>query len=290
MSNPFTGSHGRPATVGHRGARSLAPENTLASFRKAIELGVDAVECDVHLTRDGHPVIFHDFTLERCTDYPERAAAAGSKLSPFLEDWTLAELRTLDAGSWFEKQDPFGQVKAGAVSADALASYRGERIPTLHELLTLCGDAGTPVVLEIKQGPRPSEELVKRCVAALRSSRLIERTSVICFDHPSLLVAKREEPQLQVGALLVERLANPARYARQTLGASLISVHCPPGAFLRHRPVDTSLGQDVRMAHEEGVALHVWTVNDPSDFKGLVEVGVDGIATDFPHLLLAAMR
>jgi glycerophosphoryl diester phosphodiesterase len=274
----------RPRVVGHRGARSLAPENTMASFRKAAELGADAIECDVQLSRDGVPVVFHDFTLERCTDF-----AARPKASPFLADWTLDELRALDAGSWYAEKDPFGQIRAGHVGEAELAGFRGERIPTLDELLEFCREARLPLVLEIKQQAVPSDELVERCVRALRSHGLVERSVVISFDHPSLLLARRIEPELSTGALLVSRLADPGRYARETLGAQLVSVYCPERVFLRARPEETYIAQDVRSAHEAGIGYHVWTVNQEADFPGLVQAGVDGIATDFPQTLLEAL-
>ena len=279
----------RPQVVGHRGARSLAPENTLASFRKAIQLGVDALECDVHLSRDGEAVVFHDFTLERCTDFPDRARAAGGTLSPFLADWTLQQLRELDAGSWFARTDPFGQVRAGCVTPAELDSYQGATIPTVAEVLNLCRDSGRGLVLELKQSARPSDELVRRAVEELRTGGMLERTALISFDHPSLLLAKRLEPALATGALLVERLADAGRYARESLGAQLVSVYCPEGAFARVPPAESIFALDARLARAAGVAYHVWTVNAPSDFPRLVEAGVDGVATDFPQALLASL-
>jgi glycerophosphoryl diester phosphodiesterase len=279
----------KPWVIAHRGARSLAPENTLPAFRKAVALGADAVECDVHLTRDAMPVVFHDFTLERCTDFAQAGKAPAQKRSPFLGDWTFEELRGLDAGSWFAQKDPFGQVKAGRVSAQELDSYRGERIPALGELLELCRSSGIRLVLEVKQAPRPSDALVQRCVEELRAAQMIERTVLISFDHPTLLLAKSIEPALATGALLVERLADPGRYARDTLGAQLVSVHFPEGAFARCAPAETYLAADIRGAHAAGVAYHVWTVNASSDFLGLAEIEVDGIATDFPQELIASL-
>jgi glycerophosphoryl diester phosphodiesterase len=267
----------------------VAPENTLASFRRAVQLGADALECDVHLTRDGVPVVFHDFTLERCTDFAERARGSGQRLSPFLGDWTLEELSRLDAGSWYGKTDPFGQVKAGRVGPAELDSFRGERIPTLQEVLDLCREAGVGLVLEIKQGARPSEELVRRAVDQVRAGRMLDGTALISFDHPSLLLARRMEPSLAVGALLVERLADPGRYAREVLGARLVSVYCPEGVFTRCAPEDSYLAEDARLAHEAGVAYHVWTANAPEDLHGLMRAGVDGIATDFPQRLVEAL-
>lgn len=283
-------SGGEPLLVAHRGARSLAPENTLASFRKAVEVGAKAVECDVQLSRDGVPVIFHDFTLERCTDFPEHAKAAGGRLSPFLSDWTLADLQSLDAGSWFAAKDPFGQIQAGAVGAAEIEAFRGERIPTFRELVALCRESGLMLVAEIKQGGRPSRELVEKTVEELRKGGVLEQCVLISFDHPSLRLAKRLQPALATGALVVERLVRPGRYVRETLGAQLISVYCPEGVFLRSPAAETYFAEDVRDAHDEGIAYHVWTVNKPEDCAALAEIGVDGIATDFPQQKRRAIR
>jgi glycerophosphoryl diester phosphodiesterase len=104
----FPSARGRVAIIGHRGAPRETPENTLASFRRAFELGADAIELDVRLSRDGAPIVMHDATLERTTDGADSVSQR-----------TLAQLKRLDAGSWFDPK------------------FRGERIPTLEEALAL---------------------------------------------------------------------------------------------------------------------------------------------------------
>jgi glycerophosphoryl diester phosphodiesterase len=127
------------AIIAHGGAQSLAPENTLAAARRARALGADLWETDAALTSDGQVVLMHDDAMLRTTDvaekFPDRVPA------PF-STYTLAEIRTLDAGSWFERADPFGQVAAGAVSADELAS------PELDWRMNL----------ELKAQPEPNDE------------------------------------------------------------------------------------------------------------------------------------
>ncbi len=116
--------------IAHRGARSLAPENTLAAARKAYSLGADLWETDVAVTADDHLVLMHDDAMMRTIKvseiFPERVPAAFSTYS-------LAEIRSLDAGSWFERDDPFGQVAAGAVDRRELTGYAGEKVPMLAE-------------------------------------------------------------------------------------------------------------------------------------------------------------
>jgi len=129
--------------IAHRGARSIAPENTLAAARRAWELGADRWETDVTLTRDRQLVLFHDLSLSRCTDASDRFGypASGKQndsggLSPMEEDrlihYTLAELATLDLGSVFLSADPFSTIARGEISKQALSSFKGEGIPTLE--------------------------------------------------------------------------------------------------------------------------------------------------------------
>ena len=118
--------------IAHRGARSLAPENTLAAARKALEIGADLWETDVSVTTDGQLILMHDDTLDRTTDAPIRFPGR----SPWtVSAFTLAEIRDLDAGSWFVETDPFDQIAAGAVTPGEQAAYRGERVPTLRRAL-----------------------------------------------------------------------------------------------------------------------------------------------------------
>src|SRR5512136_2560745 len=124
--------------VGHRGARGHAPENTLASFDLAVEMGVNVVETDVHLSKDGEVVLIHDHTVDRTTNG-----------HGFVKDLTLAELKWLDAGSWYDPK------------------YAGERIPTLAELLTWAKDR-VGVAIEIKNGPIYYPGIAEKTIRLLR--------------------------------------------------------------------------------------------------------------------------
>jgi glycerophosphoryl diester phosphodiesterase len=162
---------GRPIVVGHRGAPAYAPENTLASFRRALELGADMVECDVHLTADGTPIVIHDETLDRTSD------GCGP-----VDRAQRADVRRLDAGAWF---DP---------------SFAGERIPTLDELLDWASGR-VAVAIELKGVPYPHPQLVELTVAALRRHAMLDRAALIAFDHPSLAEARRIDPNVTCGVL-----------------------------------------------------------------------------------------
>ena len=144
----------RPVNIAHRGARSLAPENTLAAARAALDAGADMWETDVGVTRDEVLILFHNDSLVGTSDarsvYPGR--------SPWIfTQFTFAELRRLDAGSWYVQTDPFGQIQDGAVSAQLLQAYCGEKIPTLEEALVFTRDAHWRINIELKQLPPPME-------------------------------------------------------------------------------------------------------------------------------------
>ncbi|GAC1327693.1 MAG: glycerophosphodiester phosphodiesterase [Candidatus Dormibacteria bacterium] len=165
---------------GHRGNPAEHPENTLASFQSAIDLGVDVIECDVHLSQDGHLVVIHDHTLERTT----------SGTGPVGRyDWV--ELRALDAGG-------------------------GQRLPELVEVLELArGRVG--VAIEIKSLPVRYAGLEARLVETLRDQRMTEDCAVICFDHRVIRHVRDLEPALVVGALVAGRpllLPQLLEYAR----------------------------------------------------------------------------
>jgi len=124
----------RPLNIAHRGARSLAPENTIVAARKALEIGAFAWELDVQMTRDKKLVVIHDTTLDRTSNiekiFPDR--------KPWLvRDFTLAEIQKLDFGSWFNKADPFGQITAGGISKKEQDSFQGIEVLTLQEALSL---------------------------------------------------------------------------------------------------------------------------------------------------------
>jgi len=178
---------GSPLVGGHRGNPAELPENTLASFRSAIELGVDMIECDVHLSADGELVVIHDHTLERTTD--------GSGL---VVQHTLAELRRVDAGG-------------------------GERLPVLSEVCDLARDR-VGLCVEIKQIPIPYPGLEEKLVACLDALGMLGQTAVISFHHGSVKRLKELEPRLAVGVIEGARPIDPVALMRSA-GADIYSPH-----------------------------------------------------------------
>ena len=137
--------------IAHRGARSLAPENTLAAARKGREIGADLWELDVAVTADGELVVLHDDTLDRTSNVAEIFPDRRKNL---VYSFSMAELRRLDFGSWFVKTDPFKQIAAGAVSQAEQDKYKGEPIPTLREALVFTRDNHWRVNIEIKDASK----------------------------------------------------------------------------------------------------------------------------------------
>ncbi len=175
-----------PFVVGHRGAAGHAPENTFASFERALEIGVDFVECDVHPCADGRLVVIHDPTVDRTTN--------GHGL---VCEMTVEQLKALDAGSWFDPR------------------FAGERLPLLSELLDWARGK-VRVTIEAKTGPVPYEGLDRQLVREITEHRMLDQVAVISFDHPLLRQLKELEPAIATGALFagtpVEAIA-PARAA-----------------------------------------------------------------------------
>ena len=178
---------GRPLLGGHRGNPAENPENTMRSFRSAIDVGCDLIECDVHLSADGRLVVIHDHTLERTTN------GAG-----LVRDHSAAELRKLDAGD-------------------------GEKIPLLQEVVELAlGKVG--LVIEIKQVPPLYPGLEEKLVNMLRQLGALSECAVVSFNHMAIHELRKIEPSLQLGILEGARPMHPAKLLREA-GADVYSPH-----------------------------------------------------------------
>ena len=178
----------RPLVGGHRGNPAEHPENTLASFRSAIEAGVDIIECDVHMSADGELVVIHDHTLERTTD--------GTGM---VRDLSYAELRRLDAG-------------------------KGEHLPLLREFLALGEEHDVGLAVELKQIPIPYPGIEEKVIELMTELGALDLCAVISFQHRSVQRLKQLEPRLQVGLLEGARPIDPVRMLTEA-GADLYSPH-----------------------------------------------------------------
>lgn len=256
--------------IAHRGARSLAPENTLAAARKAHALGADLWETDTAVSADGGLFLMHDDAMTRTTDvaekFPDRVPA------PF-STYTLAEIRTLDAGSFFERTDPFGQIAAGVVTPEELASYRGEKVPTLREAFELTMALDWRMNLELKAQPKPNDTVdVVSAVLALVDEVGIGPKHVLFSSarHGWLREIRARRPEFEVQALLGLFPEDPIDFSD------------PDFDTFNPRMTRCTL-DELREVLARGIKLNPYTPNEPDEIADLIAIGVTGIITDFPQ-------
>jgi glycerophosphoryl diester phosphodiesterase len=260
--------------IAHRGARSLAPENTLAAAHKALEIGADLWEADVGVTSDGELILFHDDSLARTTDatarFPDRAPWT-------FTTFALAEIRSLDAGSWFVDTDPFDQIAAGAVTSVESAAYRGEQVPTLREALLLTRDAGWRINLELKRLPPPLERfpVVERVLALVAELEMPPHQVILsAFNHGWLRQAQALRPDIEVQALIGYSFTEPLDWGDLS--------------FATYNARSTLVTEEkIREVTSQGIAVNLFTVNEEDDMRRFIAAGVTGLFTDFPHKLAA---
>ena len=249
------------ANIGHRGSGAMAPENTLASVRLAIRQGADYIENDIMRTKDGALVIMHDLSLARTTDveqvFPDRTSYQ-------VADYTLAEVKRLDAGSWFGPQ------------------FAGERVPTLREWVEAIGPRAG-MLLEGKDPQafpgieRDIDKAVRDIPAfnrALRAGRVIMQSG----DEGWLRAYHDLAPDVPVALLYYTRPTDDQLVAASTW---LDAVNPALGN------IDESV---VDRTHALGLKTYVWTVNHGADMNRGISWGVDGIITDYPSVLADILR
>lgn len=233
--------------IAHRGFSSRAPENTLAAVRQAIAVGADMVEVDVTVTADGHVICLHDDTLDRTTDGSGRAA-----------ETTLAEIRRLDAGSWFSPE------------------YAGERVPTLAEVLDTVRNR---ILINVEIKPEAvGHGVVPRVAELIVAHGMTGDVMVSSFSPEALRRMKTTEPAIVTACLFNDELhagRDPLEILQET-GAR--------GFNLSARQVTPDI---VERCHRHGVPVAVYTVNRRRQMRRLVAMGVDAIFTDHPERLVA---
>lgn len=250
-----------PRLFGHRGAAGIAPENTMASFRRAFEDGADYFELDVHATRDGVVVVIHDPTLERTTN------GAGA-----VRDLTFAELERFDAGFRF--------VHGGSYA------FRGQgvRVPALEELLEEFPEV--PLNIEIKQAEPPIEPAV---VSLLERKGALDRVVLAAEDDRIIRRIRAHAPGSATSASYGE-----VRDFFERCFADRFEGYVPEARALqipdRFGGIDLVSPETLAAARRFGLEVHVWTVNEESEIERLLRLGVDGVMSDFPSRLVAVAR
>jgi len=279
---------------GHRGARGLAPENTLVSFRQALHHQVDCIEIDVGMTRDGQIVIHHDRSLN-----PDITRLGGDWIAGrrYLKDLTSTELRAFDVG----------RIKPGTQYASEFPRQipsDGARIAMLDDLLAMPELARAPSVglnIEIKTSPLahaetfPSERICQQLISDLDRRNFRGRTRVQSFDWRNMVTVRRLAPEIQLGFLTVGLRAKTNGEAEIKRAASWlgdielgdfdgslpIAIRYLGGAFWAPHYLDIA-DEDVAAAHAEGLKVVVWTVNEQAEMRRMLAMHVDGIITDYP--------
>lgn len=230
--------------IAHRGASGHAPENTMAAFRRALEMGAKAIEFDVHQTLDHELVVAHDDDLRRCGKDKRRMRNL---------HWE-GEGETVDVGAWFDPR------------------FKGERMPLLSELFDLVPPS-VEMHLEIKHGSSVYPGIEERVVDFLHHRGALMRTLVSSFDHAALYSIRSLDEKVRIGYLLGLTTLKTAFREMKELSAESLNLS-----------IRQTTARAVKAAHERNHKVLVYTVNTPADRDRLAKLGVDGIFCNYPEL------
>jgi glycerophosphoryl diester phosphodiesterase len=277
MNNFFEHIPAKGAICAHRGARSIAPENTILAFDMARQIGAHLLETDVQMTADDQLVLFHDRSLRRTTnvgDHPAFAGRSGKALTSF----TNKELQLLDAGTWFLEEDPFNTVARGDIELPMQEQIRSARIPLLGDLLKFCRVHNFPVNLEIK-GKLPVKraqrrlELLLDLLVAMDCQHLVLLSS---FNHDELRRVKQRCPHLPTAALT--EFHHPDNLLEYLKDLQVEAYH----------PAENLITAELlSLLRGHGIRVNTWTVNDHQRFAELAKLGVTFICSDWPQRVVA---
>ena len=242
-----------PLVIAHRGDSAHRPENTLAAFAGALELGVSAVELDIQLTRDGHAVVIHDASLERTTN------GRGD-----VRHMTLAEVRAVSAGY----PNRFG------------SEWAGERVPTLAEALALLRDRARAMV-EIKAESVTADEtggIEAIAVAEVRRSRMADKVALISFDQRAIVRLRQLAPDISRGRIFGRTSADEVIADARASGSEVVLPH--------KSQLSAAL---VARVHAAGIKLATWVVDEPEELRELARFDLYGVGSNRPGVLLEAI-
>jgi glycerophosphoryl diester phosphodiesterase len=249
-TNPWLREH-RPLSVAHRGHSIEYPENTLEAYRKSIELGIEMIECDVNITRDGRLVMMHDATLDRTTSGTGRVSTS-----------TWDEIQGLDAGRKFKPE------------------FAGVRVPSTEETLLLYKEAGILSCFEVKGGDADeSNRIALGLLELFEKHNMLETAFMSSYHHEALHLAKSKCPDL---LLAPERLpddapADPAEAVRQ---AKMFSAPVIQHQYTVLTP------EVVRVLHENEIGVWSWSTTDEASMIFSIDCGADALMGDDVHLML----
>ena len=274
MSSQMAGSFD---LQGHRGARGHAPENTLPGFERALAIGVDTLELDVGVTRDGVVVIHHDRRLN-----PDLARGPDGK-------WVAAPAPTIHSLSFSELQRyDVGRIRPGSEYAQRFPHQKpidGTRIPKLQDLFSLVKDAKvrfnieTKLVAEAPDETLPPEPFARALIAEMRKAGVSGRTTIQSFDFRTLAVVQREAPEIATAYLTSGKKGE----------AVPRMVHAANGKIWSPDFEDLDAGA-LAAARALGVKAIPWTVNEPADIARMLAMKVDGVISDYPDRVRAELK
>lgn len=251
----------RPLVIAHRGYSALAPENTLPAFEYALTAGADLVELDYHHSKDGVPVVIHDYDLDRTTDADEQTGQKKTRVDSML----AADLHPFDAGKWFHPR------------------FAGTHLPLLTEALDTIQKSGVTLI-ERKAGDPAT------CIRLLKERKLINKVVVQAFDWAYLKEFHQLEPNQMLAALGPPSTYNGVKLsdAEKALSPKWNQTVKELGAraIVWNRQVSKEAVED---AHKQGLKVWVYTINDPQLARDLLYTGVDGIITDNPATIFRAI-
>lgn len=255
--SPFLSSH-RPLVIAHQGGQGLYPSNTIYALEKAYALGVDIFELDIHLSKDGHIVVIHDATVDRTTNGHGK-----------ITEMNLSEIQALDAGYYW-------------TTDNTNYPYRnqGIQIPTLAEVFE--SFPSIPIIVDIKQN-QPS--LVHNLSQLLYKHNKSDDVIIGCYSGTTLNNFRTLCPSIPT-SMYTQEVRNMVIYNYTRLNALF-----KPKAVAAQVPMKSGKIQIInprflRLAKQRNMAVHVWTINKTEEMEYLINLGVDGIMTDYPNLLL----
>ena len=242
--------------VAHRGGAALAPENTLSAFENALKIGVDMVECDVHLSKDGELVVMHDPDVSRTTNDTGQ-----------ISQMTLAEIKKLNAAAKFTS-----------------GTWAAQPPPTLGELLDLVkGKAGIQIEIKLAAGNARYPGIEKKVADALAAHGMMDKAIVISFDFPTLKDIKSFDARIKTGALvnaqwmMARMTKSPGEIVDEVIQSTGADYFMPTSGSVTEALV--------KATHAKGLKMGVWTVDATAEMKRLAGWGVDGITSNKPDEL-----
>ncbi len=239
--------------ISHRGANRQAPQNTIPAFKKSLEIGVDGFETDVHLTKDGIPVVCHNYTIDETSNGKGEIAAM-----------TLEELRKYDFGSYFHDE------------------FKGTPLPTLEEFLSLCENADIEIMnIELKTPQNGEKDIVRKTIEAVKAHGLFDKLLISSFSPELLVECKNIDSACKTGFLyspnqkifLEKMIFGYVEFAKE-IKADYLHPHYSMVNKLY-----------VSRLHENGIRVNPWTVDKPETALRMLKCGVDGIITDVPDMV-----